>query len=154
MNKAYILIDTSVMLEILDVPGKAHDHGTIMNEFKEKADADCSFFIPLATILETGNHIAQNGDGRQRLDSAIKFVKLIEKSIEGESPFKVLKFFDQGELRNWLQEFPESAKRKESFGDLSIRKDLDRLHELKPREDIFIWTLDGHLDAYSIKGER
>lgn len=154
MNKAYILIDTSVMLEILNVPGKAQKHDTVMDEFKNKVDADCSFFIPLATILETGNHIAQNGDGRQRLECAKKFVELIEKSLDGESPFQVLRFFDQAGLREWLQEFPDSANREESFGDLSIRKDLDRLHELKPREDIFIWTLDGHLDSYSIKGER
>ena len=66
----------------------------------------------------------------------------------------LLKFFDQDDLRKWLQEFPVSASRKESFGDFSIQKDLVRLHELSPREDISIWTLDGHLNSYSIKGER
>ena len=154
MDKAYILIDTSVMLEILNVPGKAQVHDTVMDEFKKKADAGCSFFIPLATILESGNHIAQNGDGRQRLSCAKNFVELIEKSLDGESPFMLLKFFDQDDLRKWLQEFPVSASRKESFGDFSIQKDLVRLHELSPREDISIWTLDGHLNSYSIKGER
>ena len=150
----YILIDTSVMLEILNVPNKAGKHITIMDEFRKKAKAGVTFFIPLATILETGNHIAQNGDGRQRLACAENFVDLVEKSLDGESPFKVLQFFDQEELRKWLQDFPASANRGESFGDLSIQKDLTRLHELKPREDISIWTLDGHLDSYSVNGER
>jgi len=150
----YILLDTSIMLEILNVPNKASDHDTIMAQFKEKTVAGVTFFIPLATILETGNHVAQNGDGRQRFACAQNFVVLVEKSLDGESPFKVLQFFNQGELRKWLQDFPASANRGESFGDLSIQNDLNRLHELKPREDISIWTLDGHLDSYSIKGAR
>lgn len=154
MKKEYILIDTSVLLEILNVPHKANIHDKVMSEFKEKADAGCSFFIPLATILETGNHIAQNGDGRQRLDCAENFVKLVEKTLDGESPFMVLNFFEQNDLRKWLRDFPSSANRAESLGDLLIQKDMNRLHELNPRESISIWTLDGHLDAYSISGER
>ena len=153
MGMGYVLIDTSVMLEILNVPKKANDHDAIMAEFKKKVDAGGTFFIPLATIMETGNHIAQNGNGRQRLACARHFVNLVEKSLDGESPFMVLKFFDQKELRKLLQDFPASANRQESFGDLSIQKDLERLHELKPREDISIWTLDGHLDSYSLKGD-
>ena len=154
MDKEYILIDTSVMLVILNVPNRANDYDNIMAQFKKKIDAGCSFFIPLATILETGNHIAQNGDGRQKYICAQRFVKLIEKSLVGITPFKVLQFFTQDDLREWLYEFPNSAKRSESFGDLSIQKDLFRLHEKNPREDISIWTLDGHFDSYSIKGEK
>lgn len=150
----YILIDTSVMLEILDVPDKASNHDTIIAEFKKKTDAGDIFFIPLATILETGNHIAQSGNGRQRFACAKIFVNLVEKSLEGESPFNLLQFFNHDGLREWLQDFPKSASRGESFGDLSIQKDMNRLHELNPREDIFIWTLDSHLRSYSISGDR
>ena len=60
----YILIDTSVMLEILNVPNKARGHDTIMTQFRKKVDAGATFFIPLATILETGNHVAQYVDIR------------------------------------------------------------------------------------------
>ena len=154
MDRGYILIDTSVMLEILNVPDKSNVHDDVIAEFKKKADAGCSFFIPLATIVETGNHIAQNGDGNQRLECARNFVKLIEKSLDGYAPFKILRFFNQDELRGWLQEFPDSAMRGKSFGDFSIQKDLARLHELNPREDISIWALDGHLDSYSLTGEQ
>lgn len=154
MVKKYILIDTSVLLEILNVPDRASNHDDFRAQFEEKIKAGCSFFIPLATILETGNHISQKGDGRQKYECARKFVILIEKSLAGITPFKVLQFFTQNDLREWLQEFPNSAKRGESFGDLSIQKDLFRLHEISPREDISIWTLDGHLKSYSIKGEK
>lgn len=154
MDKEYILIDTSVMVEILNVPQKANNPQKVMAQFIRKSKAGCSFFIPFATILETGNHIAQNGDGRQKYECARHFVDLIEKSLAGITPFRVLQFFTQKDLREWLQEFPNSAKRGESFGDFSIQKDLLRLHELSPREDISIWTLDGHLNSYSLKGEK
>jgi len=154
MDKEYILIDTSVMVEILNVPNKSNNHDTIMSEFKKRAKDGCSFFIPLTTILETGNHIAQNGDGNLRRICANNFVNLVEKSLDGISPFKVLPFFNQEELRKWLKDLPDIAATGQSFGDFSIIKDMEKLHELNPREDISIWALDGHLDSYSIRGDR
>nr|WP_232023833.1 hypothetical protein [Microcystis viridis] len=49
----------------------------ILQELKEKIKAGESLFLPMATILETGNHIAQNGDGNQRRTCAEKFVNQV-----------------------------------------------------------------------------
>lgn len=56
---AICLIDTSIFLEILNVPHKASQSELIFQELKEKIEAGESLFLPMATILETGNHIAK-----------------------------------------------------------------------------------------------
>lgn len=63
---AICLIDTTIFLEILDVPRKATRHEHMILELQRKMEDGETLFLPMATILETGNHIAQNGDGRQR----------------------------------------------------------------------------------------
>jgi hypothetical protein len=81
------LIDTSIFVEILDVPRMAADHELVILELQAKIENEESLFLPMATILETGNHIAQNGDGRQRRVCALNFVTQVEKALRGHSPF-------------------------------------------------------------------
>ena len=62
-----VFIDTSVLLCILDVPGKNQDRESIVEEFTVLATGDGNTLIlPVATIVETGNHIAQLSNGEQR----------------------------------------------------------------------------------------
>lgn len=60
-------------------------------------------------------------------------------------------FFDKNELANWLNEFPNYCTIGTGFGDLTICKDAIKLHEKFPNDKISIWTLDGHLDSFSIQ---
>ncbi len=60
------LLDTSVFVEFLNVPKMNAQHASICAELEQKINDGEYLFLPLATILETGNHIAQNGDGTQR----------------------------------------------------------------------------------------
>ena len=64
--KAVCLVDTSIFIEILNVPNKATRHTEVLAELERKLDNTEFLFLPMATVLETGNHIAQNGDGNQR----------------------------------------------------------------------------------------
>ena len=80
---AICLIDTSIFLEILDVPRKATRSEQVIQELKGKIENDEILFLPMATILETGNHIAQNGDGDQRRACALKFVSLVQNAMDG-----------------------------------------------------------------------
>lgn len=61
-------IDTSVFVNIIDVPNMNDQRGTVMKELKEllKNRNKEKMILPFATIIETGNHIAQNGNGQQR----------------------------------------------------------------------------------------
>lgn len=56
------LLDTSVFVEFLNVPNMNTRHAEICDELKQKIRDGEFQFLPLATILETGNHIAQNGE--------------------------------------------------------------------------------------------
>lgn len=40
----------------------------------------------MASILETGNHIAQNGNGSIRRTTALRFTKAVRGAFEGEAP--------------------------------------------------------------------
>jgi len=145
---AICLIDTSVFVEILDVPRKACDHEQVISELQEKITNGESLFLPMATILETGNHIAQNGDGGQRRSCAHKFAIQVQQALEGQSPFKPISFPEKEQLQQWLSEFPDSAMRGNSLGDLSIIHDFSRFCRQNTRREIYIWSRDSHLSSF------
>lgn len=153
MNREYVIIDTSIFLELLNVPNKANNSEQVWKDFDDKSENGVVFFIPLAVIFETGNHIAQNGDGRQRRSCAEKFVFFVTKMLNAESPFHFIDFCDKEEISSWINEFPNYGSCGVTFGDFSILKDLKKLQEKFPNENISIWTLDKQLDSYSIKGK-
>lgn len=86
------LLDTSVFVEFLNVPNMNAQHAAIHNELKQKIQDGESLFLPMATILETGNHIAQNGDGKQRRKVAAVFVEQVQLALDGKSPFTPIAF--------------------------------------------------------------
>lgn len=81
------LVDTSVFLNILDVPNRNNERDEILKKFQEYVELGCSFIIPMATVIETGNHIAQNGDGNIRRKVAQLFVDTLEKPSQVKHPF-------------------------------------------------------------------
>ncbi len=146
--KAVCLIDTSIFVEILNIPMKANRHSQIMTDLKVKIEDSESIFLPMATILESGNHVGQNGDGCQRRACAERFVKLVKDAIEGNAPFKPLSFLDREQMFQWLDKFPNHVVSGSGLGDLSIIQDWERECEKNPGRRVYIWTLDGHLTAY------
>ena len=146
---AICLIDTSIFLEILNVPHKASQSELIFQELKEKIEARESLFLPMATILETGNHIAQNGNGDQRRICAAKFVNRVTQALEGESPFTPINFLKQEDLQGWLKEFPDEAMQGRGLGDLSIIHDWQKICDQHPSRRVYIWSLDKHLKGYN-----
>jgi hypothetical protein len=76
------LIDTSIFLNLLDVPYCNESMAEVVEEFKTFVEAGCTFLLPMATILETGNHIAQNGDGNLRRKTAQLSLRLKAHSLE------------------------------------------------------------------------
>lgn len=151
------LIDTSIFLNILDVPSKNSDRVEVFESFEIFTKLGCEFIIPVATIIETGNHIAQNGDGNTRRQVAQEFYDLLEKSYQNEAPFRFSNIFTNEQLRQWIALFPNHAGRNKSpqkttegtsLGDLTIIKEFEMLCDLHQRADIFIWSLDADLIAY------
>lgn len=145
---AVCLIDSSVFVELLDVPVKATRHQQTFAALRQRVEARESLFLPMATILETGNHIGQNGDGVARRNCAQRFVQQVTAALEGQSPFKPVSFLEADELRTWLAEFPDHAMCGSGLGDLSIIRDWHRLCAQNRGRRVYIWSLDTHLAAY------
>ena len=154
---AICLIDTSILLNLLNVPNRNQDITRVTQAFTEYSDLDFTFIIPLVVVLETGNHISQNGDGRLRRESANRFFKTIKQSLNGENPFRISDFDLTDELKDWLGQFPNevgknklSTKPNEgiSLTDFSIVKEFEKLCQLYPMSEIFIWSLDSDLKNY------
>jgi hypothetical protein len=145
---AICLLDTSIFVEILNVPFMAGSHREIVQTLQKKIEDNETLFLPMATILEAGNHIAQNGDGNQRRQCAERFVTQVRQALTGESPFKPISFLKIDELQQWLAEFPDSAMNERGLGDLSIIHDWQRLCRQNSGRRVYIWTLDGHLGGY------
>lgn len=145
---AVCLIDASVFVEVLNVPVKARHHLAIMAELAQRVQAGDLLFLPMATILETGNHIGQNGDGRERRACAERFVDMVSKALDGQSPLLPVNFLESHELRAWLSEFPDYAGRGIGLGDLSIVHDWQRMCHQNRRRRVYIWSLDKHLASY------
>ncbi len=155
---AIVLLDTSVYLNILDVPEFNQDRVTILEDFANKvADRD-HFLLPLATILETGNHIADLHGGGNRRRFAQKLVDDVTSALTGEAPYRPTQFPKREEFLEWLGEFPNCAMRSKlsrrtreegvSLSDLSIIKEWERMCSLNSMSRVLIWSLDSDLLAH------
>jgi hypothetical protein len=144
------LIDTSVFCELLAVPNLHRRREEMVALLAEKLKAPETLLLPMTTILETGNHIGQNGDGRQRRQAAELFVAQVRLALQGNSPFTPTPLFNRDDLSGWLSEFPDWAMR----GDLSIVKAFERQRVLTPFRRVYIWSLDAVLARYDRAPER
>lgn len=146
-------IDTSVFLNIVNVPGRNQQREEVMRELKEllKNSKSNTLILPFATIIETGNHIAHCGDGNQRRKTAEKFCKCIEKTVTNEAPWQYYgNQLTAEDLSEICRDFPDFAMREEGFGDLSIIRAYNKYKSETPAiHKIRIWSVDSHLkDIY------
>ncbi|MGJ5632041.1 type II toxin-antitoxin system VapC family toxin [Nostoc sp. CALU 1950] len=155
------LIDTSIFLEILNVPNYNQHRALVLQDFQTYAQSGCTFLLPMATILETGNHIAQNGDGTMRRKTAKRFVEEVKKAFTGEAPWKPTTFPNTAEILEWIDDFPDLAGRNKaplksegtSFGDMSIIQEFRKSCNLFQMSEVFIWSLDSDLQNYHQRGK-
>lgn len=142
------IVDTSVFCNILEVPNLCQEREQVLQRLEELIDKGATLLLPLATIYETGNHIAQNGDGRQRRNAAERFVEQVDLALQGENPFTPTDINEEDELRQWLAQFPEYAEQEVGFGDMSIVEAFHDECERHPSRWVFIWALDDDLSSY------
>lgn len=142
------LVDTSILCELLEIPNLCKDSVGALDEMSRKVERKESLLLPMVSILETGNHIGQNGDGVLRRRTAQRFVDLIQKAIRGETPFTPTPFFELEVLLEWIAEFPDWANRGSGLGDLTILKEFQRQCALHRQRRVYVWSRDGHLSSY------
>ena len=80
-----VFVDTSVFCNLLSVPGRDQDRAIVTTEFRALAEASVPMLLPLTTVVETGNFIAQSGGDRRQ--TAQRFVDTLRKVAEGVTPW-------------------------------------------------------------------
>lgn len=141
------IIDTSVFLNILDIPGYNQKRLSIISDFKIYIKNGDTFFLPYSALLETGNHIAQL-NGNIKFVKAKENVKQVKLALENKAPFRPLKFPEKEDLFKWIDDFPEKAGTGIGFGDFSIIKDWEEQVKKYQGWSVKIWSLDRHLQGY------
>lgn len=141
------IMDTSIFTNFLDVPGRNQNRADVLSYFKNYINNGDSFLMPYAAIIETGNHIAHL-DGNYKFTFANKFIEQLKLAIEGQAPWKPMKFPTHEDLGSWLADFPKCCATGVGFGDYSIIKEWEEQKELFKGYSVKIWTLDGDLAGY------
>ena len=127
-----LLIDTSLLCVWLKVPGKETagnnkwDFELVNEKIITEIEKGTTLVLPLATVIETGNHIAQakttNSDSK-RITSG-KFAQIMIYAADETSPWAAFSeqivLWEAEGLKNLAEKFPNQAVEKTSMGDASI----------------------------------
>lgn len=135
-------IDTSVLCELLQVPGKSkQSNAEVVAELTRRASHGERFVLPVSAVVETGNHIGQAKTG-DRHAAAARLVDLLRAAIAGNRSFLLHTF-------SWDARF---------LGDLCdgnrtgrTLAELDRFVDGSAfaHRDMDLWTDDHALGSYA-----
>lgn len=142
-----VLIDTSVLCHPLNVPGKGDRHAEVREEFVGLHRAGVTLIVPMTAVIETGNHVAQNGNGTLRRRTAMAFENLILKALRNEMPLQLYPF-DPARLEGLLANYTNWAVNEVGLGDQTIIDAWTDVQTKLPTCRVRIWSFDGDLGGY------
>lgn len=145
------IIDTSILCNVINIPNMNQNHQEVIKELVAlQQDRRQTLILPLATIIETGNHIAHIADGNIRRARALVMAELIQRTVNDKAPWTYYgKEFEREELLEISNAVVDHAVREIGIGDLSIIQVYRTYKETVPAiGSIRIWSLDHHLQAY------
>jgi hypothetical protein len=151
-----LIIDTSVLCVWLKIPGKDEcgsandrwDYRRVDAMFTREKNEGTTLVLPLTTIIETGNHIAQAAD--LRYEKARELANMMKMAADQTTPWAA--FTEQSDLwtadglNRLSNEWPELAAKKLSIGDCTIKQVAE--FYAKAGYEVEIATGDAGLKAY------
>lgn len=143
-----IIVDTTVLLNVLNVPGHNQHRDEVFQHFEEVTVAGASLLVPIAAVFETGNHIARLRDGGERRRYADRFCDHVRDVLAGKAPWGLVPLPDPTRFAKWLTDFPDCAMRSVGMADLSMIKAWEDACLLHPSRRVRIWSLDEGLLGY------
>lgn len=156
MPQKIIIIDTSILCVYLRIPfmetcGKApnvYTYEDVKTEIEMETQADSQLVLPLATIVETGNHIAQLTNNRRPYAEAL--ATIIRASINDENPWTAfstqIELWNDENLLALADKFVDYAERGLGIGDTTIVDVADFYY--KARHNVEIFTGYAGLKSY------
>lgn len=151
-------VDTSILVEFLDVPGRNANRERILKEFARRRRAGVQFLLPTATVIETGNHVHHVKEGHARRRCAEGFAEILRLTSAGKAPWVLFEAtWDAAFLTalgsgvgTSMDIVEHAVKQSLSCGDLSIMAERDLYRSrVSPQTDVSIWTVDQAMDAWS-----
>lgn len=146
-----------MLCNLLRIPGKAQHHDEALHEHEQRRAAGDTFVLPLAAVIETGNHIEQLGEGlghdrRRCADGLVAILRLV---AGGDEPWVLHELAWDAEL---LRRFCDGTEGTPGFvevaasghlggGDLTILIERARFAERVKGQDVILWTYDAQLGA-------
>jgi len=149
LRQVYI-VDTTILCCLLRIPNYCDDqYMEIEEELLKIINRSETLILPIASIIETGNHIAHIGDGNTRRAVAQKFAQYLRDTANNEAPWSLTSLdWTPDDLRKFADMFPDQAMRQVGFGDMSIIDAYDDYIRRAPGVSVRIWSTDEHLLAY------
>lgn len=154
--KKVVVIDTSILCTWLQIPGKEtcgplHDQWDftkVDKKIKSEIKAKSLLVLPIAAIIETGNHIAQASGNRMPIAQSL--AGIMKQTAEGKTPWA--SFSVQSEM--WAPEkleelskvWPNLAVQGIGIGDATIKDVADYYYRIG--NNVEILTGDQGLKAY------
>ena len=153
MSRCVILVDTSILCNIIPVPGRDQKRAVVYGQLRCLIESGhATLLLPVATIFETGNLIAQMALG-DRYHTAARFVRLVEAALDGAAPWAIARpLLDDDQLRRYVRSFPTFARQTIGLVDVTLIHEAERQQALmrrSPGAAIHIWTLDADLASHS-----
>lgn len=156
MSRAVTFIDTSVLLEVLRVPGKSQRPDEVASELRERVETEETLVLPTAAIIETGNHIAQLADGGIRRTLGDKLAQILHATVTGAAPWALNGASWDGDLLSAICQgargcpaLPEMLMQQVGVGDVSILAEAEAYERRVANVAVSVWTHDGGLSAYA-----
>ncbi|HJC23261.1 MAG TPA: hypothetical protein H9761_06110 [Candidatus Eisenbergiella merdavium] len=144
-------MDTSIVMNLLEIPGMCQDAEKVKKEFNQAVEAKETLILPVSTIIESGNHIAHIADGHIRREKAMQFQEFLRKTANEEAPWTLYGVtLTKEDLLVLAEEFPGKALHlKMGIGDMSIIRFYENYKATIPAIGrIMIWSTDSHLSDY------
>ena len=146
-----VIVDTTVFLNLLNVPEFNDDRDAVFREFEQFVKTDARLLLPLTTILETGGHITEVKTGGNRRRYAEVLREEVGKALRGEAPWLFVSPPGNTQLEEWLDGFPDCAMRGLSLCDVSLIALWKSTCQKRLATRVLIWSLDENLKAYDRK---
>jgi hypothetical protein len=131
MSRKVLILDTSVLCCWLKVPGREEagpatdrwDHARVEELLRKERQQDCTFVLPLATLIETGNHIAQAPE--HRFERATALAEHLRDAADANTPWAAFTeqspLWEPENLRVLADNWPVLAAGGFSIGDATIK---------------------------------
>lgn len=158
MKKKVLIVDTCLACVWRRIPGMEKagsdtdcwDFNRVDAKIKSEIENGTLLILPLASFIETGNHITQI-KGKDRMPYIEDFGNMIINTIDGEAPWVTYsnqnKLWEGDNLRKIVKSWIDmNHKGKHSFGDVSILNVATAY--LAGSFEVEILTADSVLKAY------